>query len=47
MSAMELRLQAKLDKLSDQFMLMNERASRLEGENAAKTKIEGEPRPKN
>jgi hypothetical protein len=47
MSAMELRLQAKLDKLSDQFMLMNERTSRLEGENAAKTKIEAEPRPKN
>lgn len=36
MSAMELRLQAKLDKLSDQFISMNERLSRIEGADANK-----------
>jgi hypothetical protein len=45
MSAMELRLQAKLDKLSDQFTSMDERASRLEGEKASVPPISPEKNP--
>lgn len=36
MNAMEMRLGAKLDKLSDQFTSMDERTSRLEGEKSVK-----------
>lgn len=35
-AATELRLGAKLDKLSDQFTAMDERTSRLEGEKSSK-----------
>jgi hypothetical protein len=36
MSAIELRLQAQLDKLGTQFTSMNERLSRIEGANDAR-----------
>jgi uncharacterized coiled-coil protein SlyX len=36
MNAMELRLQNKLDKLSEQFTTMDERISRIEGQNSVK-----------
>jgi hypothetical protein len=35
-NATELRLQAKIDKLNDQFLSINERLSRMEGADAAK-----------
>jgi hypothetical protein len=44
LSATELRLQSKLDKLSDQFTSMDERTSRLEGEKSITPPPEQNPK---
>jgi hypothetical protein len=44
MTGMELRLQSKLEKLSDQFISMDERTSRLEGGKAPERPLDNSPR---